>query len=550
LARHWLDALVDELEEKLRGRGREVLVFNGGLSVSGLQHIGRLRGEVLIPEAVRRELERRGFRVRQLLTIYTQDPWKGKKEQLQAFRDPEEAKRYIGWPLIRVPDPEGCHGNWVEHYWSDFGPYLKDFTDGRIEVVTTTDLYRGRLKEFTLRLVIPRREEVRRVINKYRGRKPYPPGWIPVEPICSGCGRIDSTEATQLLDGGERVRYRCRHCGHEGVARIEDSKLNWRLEWVGVWWSLNVDFEPYGKDHATPGGSRDSCNELAVKVFGFQPPEGLPYEWVAIRVGGREADMTSSGFVGVTPREWLEVAHPQILRFLYFLHPPMKKIVVDMAEIPSYYSQYYRAERIYFGLEEAGDEEEAEVLRRTYELSHPREPPREPPSQPPYSHVAIIVQVVPRDKLPEEALRRLKRAGHLKDDEYSIRWATELVWKALNWVERYAPERLKFRIPEEVPEEAAREIRDPDRLEAAAKALEAVEEWTEDSVKEALVRFGEGMSGRERREFYRDFYLAFVAKPYGPRAAPLLAVLGKEYSVDRLRRAAEKARQSRGQAGT
>jgi hypothetical protein len=36
----------------------------------------------------------------------------------------------VGWPLIRVPDPKGCHSNWVEHYWEDFGGYLDKFTDG------------------------------------------------------------------------------------------------------------------------------------------------------------------------------------------------------------------------------------------------------------------------------------------------------------------------------------------------------------------------------------------------------------------------------------
>jgi len=336
---HWLDKLVDSLMPKLKARGKEILVFNGGLSVSGVQHVGRLRGEVLLVEAVRRELEKRGFKVRQLLTLYTQDPWKGKEEQLSQFADRNEAERYIGWPLIRVPDPKGCHSSWVEHYWEDFGPYLKEFTDGRIEVVCTHELYKNLLRDFAFE-VVKRKEDVRRVVNKYRGRKPYPEGWIPLEAICQNCGRIDSTEAVSVdLERG-RVRYRCRNCGHEGEVDFSEGKLNWRIEWTGVWKVLGVDFEPYGKDHATPGGSRDSCVELA-RTLGFEPPVGEWYEWVALRAGGREADMTSSGFVGLTPREWLEIAHPQVLRFLYFLHPPHRKIVVDLREVPSYYSQYY-----------------------------------------------------------------------------------------------------------------------------------------------------------------------------------------------------------------
>ncbi|GAB6148242.1 lysine--tRNA ligase [Stetteria hydrogenophila] len=533
---HWLDKLVDSLIPRLRERGKDVLVFNGGLSVSGIQHIGRLRGEVLLVEAVRRELEKRGFKVRQLLTLYTQDPWKGKPEQLQQFSDPEEARRYVGWPLARVPDPKGCHSSWVEHYWSDFGPYLKDFTDGRIEVVYTHELYREGFRGF-IEEVVRKREEVRRVVNKYRGRKPYPEGWIPLEAVCQRCGRVDSTEVTSVdLERG-RVRYRCRNCGHEGEVGFGDTKLNWRVEWTGVWKVLGVDFEPYGKDHATPGGSRDSCVDLAVNVFGFKPPEGVWYEWVSLRAGGREADMTSSGFVGVTPREWLEVAHPQILRFLYFLHPPQRRVTIDMAEVPLYYDQYYRAERIYFNAEDARNEEEREYLSRTYELSHPGKVPERLPAQPPYTHAAILAQVIPREKLPDEALRRLRLTGHLPEDadDYSLAWAASLVEKAGRWAERYAPPHLRISIPEELPEEAVRQVKDPERLARLADVLATLSDWREDTIKEALVEFGRGMSRGERREFYRDFYLAIVGRPEGPRAAPLLALLSREWVIERLR---------------
>ena len=511
-------------------------MLNGGLSVSGLQHIGRLRGEIILVDVVARELEKRGFKARRSLTLYTQDPWKGKEEQLSAFGDKGRASRYKGWPLSRVPDPHGCHGSWVEHYWSDFGPYIREFSAGDFEVVTTTELYRGKLKEFAARTV-ELREEVRRIVNKYRGRRPYPPTWIPVEPICSRCGRIDSTEATGVGEDGT-VSYRCRNCGNTGRAGLENSKLNWRIEWVGVWMSLGVSFEPYGKDHATPGGSRDSCNELARTVYGFEPPEGEWYEWVAFRVNGSESDMTSSGFVGVTPREWLEVAHPEVLRFLYLSVHPHRRIVIDMAEIPDYYEQYYRAERIYYGQEEGDDD--GRLLARSYELSQLREVPPRPRPQVPYTHAAILAQIVGYD--PGEILKRLRRTGHVPGDATRDEeaWAVEVVKRAGAWARRHAPPHLRFEIPEEIPSEAIKAIRDPERLYKLSSLLESIEEWEEEAIKAALVGFGKDMGPRERREFYRDFYLAIVGKPSGPRAAPLLALMDKSWVVRRLREASRK----------
>ncbi|MEM4834202.1 MAG: lysine--tRNA ligase, partial [Thermosphaera sp.] len=56
IKKHWIDELADQVQEDLIKRGKDTYVFNGGLSVSGLQHVGRLRGEVIITETLRRIL--------------------------------------------------------------------------------------------------------------------------------------------------------------------------------------------------------------------------------------------------------------------------------------------------------------------------------------------------------------------------------------------------------------------------------------------------------------------------------------------------------------
>ncbi len=535
MARHWIDELADRLYEELKRRGKEVYVFNGGLSVSGLQHIGRLRGEIIIPEVLRRILTKRGLRIKQYITLYTQDAWKGKKAQLNAFPDPGSAEKYKGWPLINVPDPYGCHRNWVEHFWSDFGPYIKEFTDGEITEITTTELYHGRLKEFA-KLTFKLRDQVRNVINKYRGRKPYPEEWIPFEPVCEKCGRIDSTETTRIIDD-EHVEYKCRNCGYKGITSLANGKLNWRIEWVGVWWSLEVDFEPYGKDHATPGGSRDSCVDLAVNVYGIKPPEGIPYEWVAVKTRDKRVlDMTSSGFIGFTPREWLEVAHPHIYRFLVLKTLPMKKLVVSLYEIPQYYNMYYRAERIYYGLEEARDEEEKILLSRSYELSYPKgEPPEKPPEQVSYTHLAILSQIIPRETWSSEGVKRLKQTGIIpeKPTSYGLKRILEIMEKAYNWVNKYAPENMKVKLLSEPSEEIIAEIPEEHReiLRRMKKLLEEITVWSEENIKNAMIEATKNLDPRSRRKLYESFYKLFTGKPSGPRAAPLLAMLGKENTL-------------------
>ena len=534
MAKHWIDEYAEKLYVSLAKRGKEVYVFNGGLSVSGLQHIGRLRGEILYGEVLRRILEEKGLKIKQYITLYVVDEWKGKKGQLSVFQDPDSARKYTGWPLTRVPDPYGCHKNWVEHFWEDFGPYIKEFTDGAIEPVLTSELYRDKLREFAGK-TLDLRERVREVINRYRGRKKLPENWIPFQPICRNCGRLSTTEALEIVEN-HKIKYRCHGCGYTGVADLSEGKLSWRIEWVGVWWALGVDFEPYGKDHAVPGGSRDSCNDLARSIYGFEPPEGFPYEWVTFRRGREEADMTSSGFIGVTPREWLEVAHPHIYRFLVLKTPPMKKITIDMASIPRYYDQYLRAERVYYGVEKVANEDEAVLLARSYELSYPRgSPPKYMPEQVPYAHLAILSQVVPRHLWNTDGIKRLKRSGHLPDNpsEFGVKRILETIEKAWNWVQKYAPSYMRVRLLPEPSNEIVESLPPLHReiLAEMGRKLEELDKWDEDSIKNAMIQATLNLSNKERREVYHSFYRLFLGTHSGPRAAPLLALLGRERAL-------------------
>ncbi|OYT37428.1 MAG: lysine--tRNA ligase, partial [Desulfurococcales archaeon ex4484_58] len=315
-----------------------------------------------------------------------------------------------------------------------------------------------------------------------------------------------------------------------------DGKLSWRVEWVGVWKVLGVDFEPYGKDHAVPGGSRDSCNDLARSVYGFDPPEGVSFEWVAIRIDSETRDMTSSGFIGVTPREWLEVAHPHIYRFLVLKTPLMKRIVLDVNSIPQYYNQYFRAERIYYGLEDVRDEEERIVLSRSYELSYPHgEPPSKPPEQVPYTHLAILSQILPENLWRSEGIRRLKMSRILPENptDYGLKRIIEMIKKAYRWVEKYAPQQMRITLLPEPSKEIIESIPREHKiiLYRMRGLLEKIDDWNEENIKNAMIEATKELSPGDRRKFYESFYKLFLGKPYGPRAAPLLAILGREESL-------------------
>ena len=539
---HWIDKLSEEIISLVDSeKVKEPIVLNGGLSVSGLQHVGRLRGEIVLVNAIKRLLEERGIKAKQSLVLYTKDPWKGKPTQLSQFSDIEEGKKFVGWPLHMVPDPHGCCESWVEHYWHDFGDYLDEFAEG-VEVLKTHDMYTNneRIKEF-VKLAVIKRREIITVLNKYRGRKPLPSNWIPFEPVCESCHRIDSTEATDFDLKNYKVTYKCNCCGYQGETRMEQGKLAWRLEWVGVWYALNVTFEPFGKDHAVPGGSRDSCNDLAINVFNLKPPLGTAYEWVGYVKDGKDlGDMGSSDFIGFTPKEWIEVAEPEVLRFLYLLSYPMKRILLGLERIPSYVEQYDKAERVYYGKELVKSSEREKLLKRSFELAQVKPLPKEMPFQLPYLHAVALVQTLPKSgDLVEEAIKRLRATKKISGDldSESLERIKRRLKLARTWLERHAPEIYQIEVLKELNKDVLEEI--PLNVVGLLKSLYdnlRRVEWRDEEIKEAMIKVPK-KKGREEREFFKALYLIYFGKPYGPRIAPYLSMLDKEFVLNRLRKA-------------
>lgn len=527
---HWFDELLGRIEEFTRSRGK--VLCNAGLSVSGLQHVGRLRGEIALNHAIVRELRRKGKRAQQNLVLYTQDQWKGKEGQLKRFKN-GEGEQHIGRRLIDVPDPEGCHKNWVDHYWVDFGGYVERFAPG-LAVVSTTEIYSRRdMKDLVIE-VIGKKEAVREVVNKYRARKPYPPGWMPFEAYCEKCRRVGNAKTLEVMKD-YTVRYECE-CGHSGISSIEKGKLNWRLEWPALWNVLKVDVEPFGKDHAAPGGSRDSCKEIATTVMGIEAPFPIPYEWVGLGQGGKDlGDMGSSDFIGFTPKQWLEIGDPEVLRYIYFFNPVWRRVVLDMGKVDSYHDSFDAAERVYHS--ERKDEEE-EVQARSFALAIVDRTMDEMPFQLAYRHAAYLSQISPSENKVRWCIDRLRDTGMLTAPitPFEEGRITRRIGQAATWVQLYSPENKVVLLEQLTPEIKA--LLDENDRRALSLYLGAAEkaEWREEAIKDSMVALTKG--GKlpvETPRFFRDLYLILLGRERGPRAAPFLAVLKKDWVMERLR---------------
>ena len=92
--------------------------------------------------------------------------------------------------------------------------------------------------------------------------------YYPVSIYCPECGK-DTTTITSLSENCEEAEFECS-CGHKGHFNFRkdfNCKLAWKIDWPMRWMYEGVDFEPGGKDHASPAGSYQKKAVLSQKKF-------------------------------------------------------------------------------------------------------------------------------------------------------------------------------------------------------------------------------------------------------------------------------------------
>ncbi|MFW9867282.1 MAG: lysine--tRNA ligase [Candidatus Thorarchaeota archaeon] len=535
----WIDKLTDDVIENWQDV--EDFNCNCGISVSGQIHVGNVRGEIVLTNAVVNELKNKGYNANHTLILYTSDRWKGKPGQLNLFSNPKKAEKYKEWRYIDVPSPYTKNETWVDFQIKDLNDWMSKF--GRnIQIVQTHELYQQqRMKKVVIEL-IKKRNLVREILNKYRKENPFPEDWIPINPVCVKCNRIGTTKAIKVKLSKYEVYFICNECKSEGWVDITKGKLTWRLEWVAIWYVLNVHFEPYGKDHATPGGSRDSCLEVLESVLNHKRPYGFWNEWVGYSEGQKDfGDMSGSGFIGFTPTTWLEYAEPEVLKYMYLKIPPKRRIIMGLDKLPSYISEYDRAQRIYHGIESFEDPSELHSIHRSYEIVFYNKVPKYRGFQLDFHNAIILSQIVSSDEDGTAlAIQKLLASEILKKNPTkAIREHIQLrLTHARNWVNsKYAPDHLKIRLREELPKDNLKQY-DEKILNLVTSLGDILEEtkWTEEAIKQEMIVLREKseLSRKEMGRFFQILYQIFLGNTEGPRFAPFIAALDKEWVLKRL----------------
>jgi lysyl-tRNA synthetase class 1 len=500
-ATHW----ADEIAARVQSAGRRP-VISTGISPSGEIHIGNMR-EVLTGDAIFRGLAERGVDAAFHYVADNFDPLR----RVYPFLDKELYGPLVGRPLSEIPAPGGGPGTYAEYFLQPFVQAL-DRLAVDVEVVRADEMYKsGRMNPYIIR-ALEQRELIASIFNELTGKE-VAADWSPFNPLCVDCGRMTHAKLLDYSAGDETLVYECACGSRRTVPLAGGGKLVWRVDWPARWMELGVTVEPFGKDHATRGGSYDTGVRLVREVFDGEPPYPIPYEW--IRLKGR-GDMSSSKGNVLSIGQMLDVAPPEVLRYSVLRELPQRRINFDpglpllqlVDEMDNAAAQ--------------GRDERAVELSRAGEFE---------PVGVPYKHLIVVAQAAAFDE--DRTLDILTRTGY---PDLSRRAVAGRMAYAKRWLETFAPEELRFEVQSSLPPAAATLSADQRRfLGRLAERLEGAEEGQ--AIHQLIYELAQEFEATQPAELFKAIYLVLLGKPRGPRAGSFIAVLGSELCAERFREA-------------
>ena len=499
---HW----ADDAAERVLASGRQP-VLSTGISPSGEIHIGNLR-EVLTADAVYRALLDRGAKPRFDYVCDNFDPLR----RVYPFLDPQVYAPLVGRPLSEIPCPCGRHASYGDHFLEPFLQSLRTL-HVHVELERADRMYKDGRMNAEIVAALAGRDRIAAILHELTGKE-VAADWSPFNPLCPQCGRIDRAKTTGFSAEGQTVDYVCA-CGGAGTLPMAGGgKLTWRVDWPARWRMLSVTVEPFGKDHATRGGSYDTGVRIVREVFDAEPPLPIAYEWIALRGQG---DMSSSKGNVLSIARALELVPPEALRYLVLREKPQRTIVFDPG-LPL------------LQLVDEVDDAQAEG-RDERSLALSRAAGFEPVGVP-FKHLVVVAQAA-RFEL-DAILSILERTGYPGLQPQAV--AARLGF-ARQWLENFAPEDLKFEVKETLPPEAA-SLSEAQRTFLARLATSLSPDLDGEEIHALVYALAREVPGAKPAELFQAIYLALLGKPRGPRAGWFVAALGAESCAARFREAA------------
>jgi len=555
---------LDETVEKISKRKPRKITLSTGKTPSGHIHIGILR-EIIICDALRRIFEKQGNIVNFYLFIDDFDA----AIRFPDYIDKKFQEKHLGKPFALIPCPFkecGC-----ESYAAHFGnELLSIFPNFGIEnkIIWSFKLYQEKRMQDKVKIALDNTNLIKNILKKYilptlddKRKQEFiamQKTWMPAMVLCENCSKLQK----RSVDGSiipnrvlfyfkekEEVTYECPACNHKGKISIYSGKLklNWRIDWPAKWTIFNATCEPAGKDHSVKGGAYDTGLEICKKIFDYEGPIKLPYEW--LRLG--EQDMKTSKGIVFTPKRYLDLADPEIYRMLILRTNPMKHISLRIEEIPQYHDYYDKMEDIYYKSKEAESKQELEFYIYLYPLTKINGVSEMKPIKIPFKFLTFLAQIqniLSIEKLYEKAIQVIEG----EEQDLSFEEFKFLLKRTENWLievkkiietikdikkKNYILSKIEiFTIPEKLDKNVIDKL-DQTQIKGIFLLSEFITQ--EITLEPNIIQNKIFTIAKEELEIppkklFEALYIIILGKKSGPRLGPFITMLEKDWLLTRL----------------
>lgn len=505
----WLNKIADDL---IARHPEGEIVVSSGVSPSGTYHLGTLR-EVLTAEAIAWEVRRRGRQARHLHIV----------DDLDVFRKvpvnvPEAYKQYLGRPLCDVPSPDGSDTSYADYYLKDL-MIAAEKMHLEMEVVRAHEKYRQGFFVEAIELALEQKEKIKQILAEVSGHA-VDENWSPVQVMEDGY--LKNRPLISFDAGNKTLIFKDGQGSDREISYTEgEVKLNWRVDWPARWWLLNVNAEPFGRDHATKGGSYDTGAVLVKSIFGAGAPLPLPYNFIN-RTGDTKKMSKSAGDV-ITAADLLELLPAEVVWFFVLRYSPDKQLFFD--EGPTLMRLVDEFGELLAKTDKSESEQQLVDL-----CLHGIERPTV--SRVPFSLLVASYQAALKDpELTLDIISRTEYAELAKADADIIKAELKFIDA---WLEKRAPEDVKFSLVDAVDAGQFSEAQKTYMSSLAAKIADAPEDADGSWFHQAIYEFKDA-SGLAPKELFATLYQAIIGKDSGPRAGWFLSILPRDWLIKRLR---------------
>ena len=505
----WLKSIADDLVARFPEG--EILIESGG-SPSGTYHLGHMR-ELVTCDAILLELRRRGREARHIYFVDDLD-----NIRKVPINVPPEWEQYLGMPLCDVPSPDGAEGK----SYADF--FLQGLIDScealnvEVEFVRSHPKYRSGWFVPSIELCLGHIPQIRKTLETISNRK-LDDHWTPIQVLENG--RLKNRKFIGIDTQNKTIQYEDAK-GDEQTAGYDkgEVKLDWRLDWPARWWQLNVQVEPFGREHASAGGSYDTGAQLMKDVFRAEPPMPVPYD--SIHMVGDTKKMSASKGTAISAVEGTQIMPAEVIRYFILRSPLNRPIYFDpengVVRLMDEFAELISKEKL--------SEAEENLVYISTRGTKPFV------SRVPFSHLVSSYQASLKDT--DKTLEVIKRTEYAKvadTDSEVIKGELKFIGE---WLERRAPEDVKFELLENADPSVFSD-KEKEFLSALAGKIsqapqDADGQWFHNAVYEL-----KDQAELEPKELFTILYRVVIGKDSGPRAGWFLSILPRDWLIKRLR---------------